>query len=479
MLQFALVEGFKPELEFSEPVWLEAIGARVYHTPQYGKVPLTVEKVQRMVKNFKENIRGQEIATNFDHGADAAKGNKASGWFRDFKVAPSSDDPAQMSLYAAVQFTEEAAQEIKTGAWKYFSLEWDDLWVDNKGAKHEDVIVGGAITNRPTAKNLAALPINFSETLWNELTDDEKKRYTRLIKTKSKRQLSEEVANAVDVLTASGFTVVDESKEWEHSEPGTGSPPAPRRDEDGSDDPAIGGGWRRDPLPLDPSNPNAPKPSNQDSGGSALTPEQLKELKEKLGLADDATDEQLIEAAGKTFSELAGIKTSLNQPTEEKRMAEQFPAFYAEHLRMREDNNSVNATKFSESVQTITKTEGEKQVDTRNGLSALAITKVTETHKKFSEGTATQKDFEDTIDAIVHGGIVEFGEVGSSVPKIEPSVDLDTTSAEGLADARKKFSELVAAAQVEDKELDMRQAIAKVAAANPELAAAYRRTMAA
>lgn len=542
MLESALVEGFKSDIEFGEPVWLEALPARVYHTPQYGEVPVPVEKLDRMVANFKNNVRGQDIAVNYDHGNDRAKGNKAAGWFRDFAVKPSSSDPNQMSLYAAVEFTDEAQNEIKSGAWKYFSMEWDDDWMDNAGQSYKDVVVGAGITNRPIAKHMQALPVNFSETQWQELDDDTKKEFAvwstayvndlpnscflyvepgaktkdqrhlpykdkngkidlphlrnaiaripqmkgisdalksrlqskarSILAAQSKKNMSEEVANAVDLLTAQGFDVVDESKEWEHSEPGTG--PSPRTDEDGSDDSAIGGGWRREPLPLDPDDPNAPK--SRDTGGSALTDEELAELKTKLGLKEDATTEQILAAADKAFSESKKFAETVNLVDEEKKFAETYPTMWAEHQRMREESNANRAKSFSESVSTLTRPEGDKMVKTDHGLSALATDKIAEVHKKFSEGTASITDFEEAVKTIINGGIVKFGESGSSQEK-EP-VQFDTNTAEGVANARRLFAEKVAEIRKE-KELELAPAMAEAAKQYPELAEAYRRATAA
>ena len=54
-------------------------------------------------------------------------------------------------------------EEIINKEWKYFSLEWDDVWEHPDGIVYEDVVMGGALTNRPVAKNI--MPINFSEIL--------------------------------------------------------------------------------------------------------------------------------------------------------------------------------------------------------------------------------------------------------------------------------------------------------------------------
>jgi hypothetical protein len=59
-----------PVAGFSEgaAIWLEALPARTYQTPQYGEVAITKDRLDRMVSNFKDNVRGQEVATDFDHG---------------------------------------------------------------------------------------------------------------------------------------------------------------------------------------------------------------------------------------------------------------------------------------------------------------------------------------------------------------------------------------------------------------------------
>lgn len=481
MLQFALAENFSSDTANADGLaWLEALPARVYHTPMYGEVAVPVEKLERMVKGFKDGIRGQEIATNFDHGEDKAKGNVASGWFKDFAIKPSSSDPNQMSLYAAVDFTEEAKKEIKDGKWKYFSLEWQDLWQNNNGEEFADVVVGGAVTNRPVAKDMATLPVNFSETLWDNLDEDTKKRVTKF---------SDDLKTAVTLLEDNGYTVKNESKEWEHSEPGTGptpqigSPeqpdpgtgqPVPRIQGDPSkEDPAIGGGWRRSPLPLDPSDPGAPK-AKRNEGGSVLTPEELAELRKILELPDDAEAPKILETVKTTFSEALSLKKAVDLVGEEKKFAEAYPTMYAEHQSLKLEGNRNRAVAFSESVKAITRPEGEKLVLTGKGLSQLAQDTIKEVHLKFSEGTATSEDFERVVKAITTGGIVDFSEVGSAIPNSD-IVEINTETAQGVATTRKLFSEKISEIMVADQ-LTYTAAISAAAAKYPELAAAYSAT---
>src|SRR5437868_4129761 len=106
MLEAAIAPAPEQLEENSDEVWIEALPARTYRTPQYGDVSIDVPKLQRFITNFHQNVRGQEVATDWDHGFDPAKGRGASGWYRDFDIRPSSSDPNQMSLYAKVKFTD-------------------------------------------------------------------------------------------------------------------------------------------------------------------------------------------------------------------------------------------------------------------------------------------------------------------------------------------------------------------------------------
>jgi hypothetical protein len=376
---------------------------------------------------------------------DRAKGNKASGWYRDFKVAPSSNDPSQFSLYAQVELTDEAKRELADNQWKYFSLEWDDLYKDSStGNEFQDVITGGGFTNRPIAKK--TMPINFSE------------------------MVSDEVKEAYEVLTKEGFTITAESKEWEHSEPGTGSPPEPRLDdESGMDDPAIESGSRRDSPPIVKE-----LEANNKGGDSVLTKEQIDELYKIAGVDPPAeTDEEadhseLVTAISTKFSETASKELT----PEEKRFSEDYPVQWAEMQRLTGESREREGKQFSESVATVKRPDGDKLVKTGHGLSALAMESVAETHRKFAEGNGTVSDFEDAIHAIVDGGIVEFGETGSN-HQPEP-MKLNTTTAEGVSQARKLFAEKITEIQLEGDGMSFNEALNEAAKRYPELADAYR-----
>lgn len=580
MLETAVVD--TPSLDGGNEVWIEALPARIYHTPQYGPVEISRDKLERFVKNFNTRVRGQDVATDFDHGMDRAKGNQASGWYRELTIRPSTDDPTQMSLFARVALTEDASKELKDRKWRYFSLEWEDEWLDNQGRLWNDVVTGGGFTNKPVAKNV--MPVNFSEAMWDELDYETKKEFAvwstafinnlpdsaflyvqpggkkdgegkttprslrhfpykgtggkvdlphlrnaiaripqagswlsdslksslqsrarRLLSNAGGKSMSETLTEVltkhgygdateevVKLLREHGFEVTDESKEWEHSEPGTGNPPQPRTDEDGSDDPAIREGWRRDTPPIAEDPPSsqvtttpptttvAPVPNTTvtpptstssittSTEGGKMTVEQEYELRNALGINGDG---DIVEAVRLQLGELTELRRNVDAASQEKKFAEEYPAYWQEHNKLMDRDRENSAKAFSETVARVRKAEGYGLKETAKGLSAMSLSKVKDLHKKFSEGAATVDEFEDCIRTIVNGGIVEFGEIGASTTEDVPLVD--TTTSGGIVNARKLFAEVVAKTQTDNPEWDYKKCMDEAAKKHPDLAEAY------
>jgi hypothetical protein len=456
VLETAISSAPVQQLEEDGPIWLEALPARTYKTPVYGDVPITSEKLDSMVKNFNENVRGQDIAINFEHGFDRAKGDKAAGWYKELAIRPSSEDASVPALFTRVEFTEEARKEVKDKQWKYFSLEWDDEWEDADGTKHENVVVGGALTNRPIVKK--TMPINFSEAMWDSLDDEDKKRFSVM----------------------AGVRVVGEQKEWEHSEPGTGSPPEPRTEEDGSDDPSIGGGWRRSTPPDQEAPPGPNNPSNKKGGNKVgefvFAEKPTRELFKVLDIdkdVEDVKDTEVVEATRLMFGELQELRKNQDKTEQEKIFSEKYPELYAEHTKLMERDRDNSAKMFSESVKTLKKAEGNALKTLNQGLSPTALEKVEDVHKKFSEGTVKVEDFEECIKTIMSGGIYQFGELGSSGEN-DDVIEVDANTAQGVAGAKKLFSEVMDRTQKENPEWDIKKVLEESANKHPDLFEASR-----
>lgn len=524
MNESILVSLNKAFAEDGNVIWLEALPAKTWHTIDYGEVPITVDKLQRMVANFKSNVRGQEIATNFDHGTDRAKGNKASGWFRDFKVAPSLADPNVVSLHAAVELTDEAAKEIKDRQWRYFSMEWEDFWQHPETQDvHQDVIVGGGFTNRPIAKGM--VPINFSE-VWDEVQmantapygnvtyadpgyrKDKKKRYPldkeeriraawsyinmpknakfytssqlssikakikaamkrigAAVKSMSEAELEQYMlmseAELMDVPESDLEGPVDEVPELAHSEPGTNVEPA--YDEVGETGGASDSGSR---LDTPPAGEDGTVPSRSDTvtgphdEGGDETVLDT-QIREVLGLSPDA---DIIKAVSDMKATVEPLEAVAKEMSERKEFAELYPEQAAELDKLRKAERDREAKAFAEKFGTLRFKDSEEN-ETNKGYSGLALQKIEAAHKKFSEGAVTLEDFEDILNTIAAAnGVVEFGEVGSSG---------EDTMMITESNPRIAFAEAVKRKMSSDETLSYEDAIRAVTKDNPQLAEAY------
>jgi hypothetical protein len=339
----------------------------------------------------------------------------------------------------------------------------------------------------------------------------------------------------------SELALLDESKEWEHSEPGISSPPPPRIDEDGSDDADREGGWRRETPPIvkelesksfaesaannyitqvveglqkyiaeepdaaDKAEAQAllarckklaakeqmdmgelseilriidPNRSIHLKGGNKLfSDRQLFELRNALGLEDEADGDAIISSIRTKFGELADLRDAVSAADQEKMFAEKYPQYWEEHRKLMERDRENGAHRFAESVAKVRKAEGYGFKETKQGLSSAALSKIEDAHKKLSENALTVEDFEECIRSIVNGGVVMFGEIGSTAEDDVPELDLDTPA--GVTSARKVFAEAVAKYQRDNPDAPYMTALSETAKKHPDLAEAYRKTMAA
>jgi hypothetical protein len=132
--------------------WIQAYPFNTYTHPTYGEIKFDMERAQRMLSNLKNRVRGQDLDIDYDH---KEKDTRAAGWIKDGEIR--SD-----GLWIQVEFTETALDAVKKREFRYFSPEYADEWenpMDKK--KYQDVLFGGALTNRPFLKDI--LPINLSE----------------------------------------------------------------------------------------------------------------------------------------------------------------------------------------------------------------------------------------------------------------------------------------------------------------------------
>jgi hypothetical protein len=291
-----------------------------------------------------------------------------------------------------------------------------------------------------------------------------------------------------------------ESKEMEHSEPGQSDPPPPRIDEDGHDDPAIEGGWRRNTPPVDPDTQGSMSGWVSDDGEKIESPIEIgkdddtskggnevpefsyvfsepaaRKLFKALDMDSNATDEQVVERIQVELGELAELKSKRSAVEQKKEFAERYPEYWADHERLMDRDRESTAKAFSDSIKTVRRTSGNLLRDTGNQLSPVALEQVQEVHKKFSTGEVTIEDFEKCIKTITNGGIIQFGEVGSSRDGDKDLLipDFDPNTSGGRLAARKYFSEAVDKIQAENPDKPYKECVDLAAQKHPELAEAY------
>lgn len=137
-----------------ESSWVHALPIGSYKHPVYGTIDISADRAKNFADNVKAKARGIDPSINYNHNNQ----DVAAGWVKD---AESRVD----GVWLFVEWVKAAAEKIKAKEWRYFSSEFEDEWEDPQGKKHKDVILGGALTNRPFMKNL--VPINLSEETYN------------------------------------------------------------------------------------------------------------------------------------------------------------------------------------------------------------------------------------------------------------------------------------------------------------------------
>jgi hypothetical protein len=138
------------------PTWIQALPLGTYQHPQYGEIKISPERVQAFATNLSTKVIDKQPDIDYDH---KKRVDHAAGWVEAAEARPDG-------LWIQVNWTPKARQMLKDGEYRYFSPEFIDEWKHPKTqAVHKDVLLGGALTNRPFLKDI--LPINLSEVFEN------------------------------------------------------------------------------------------------------------------------------------------------------------------------------------------------------------------------------------------------------------------------------------------------------------------------
>lgn len=122
-----------------------------YQHPSYGSIALTAARITRFVANVNNRIYQRHIPVDAEH---QPKLSGALGYIERAEIN------ADGSADAIVNWEERGKSLIASGGFKYVSPEWYDAWTDPANqARHEDVVIGLALTTRPFFKDGSLRPL--------------------------------------------------------------------------------------------------------------------------------------------------------------------------------------------------------------------------------------------------------------------------------------------------------------------------------
>lgn len=114
--------------------------------PYYGVMLISPSTLSDMVKNFKDNVRRQDLPTDFFHESD----REASGWFTDLYTLNDGKE-----LWGKVKPTPKLLKMLADGEVRYFSADFYFEWTDPEtNVSYKNVLNGGGFVNRPFIKGM-------------------------------------------------------------------------------------------------------------------------------------------------------------------------------------------------------------------------------------------------------------------------------------------------------------------------------------
>ena len=145
---------------------IEILRVGKWDHPSYGKITITEDALDKFVRSFNDKVRGVDIAVDLEHGETDMKG-AAAGWFKDLKRLGER-------LMATISWTELGVENLSKGIYRYFSPEFRFKWKDEESGKtYDNVLFGGALTNRPFIKGMA--PVLLSEDMAKVILENDVK----------------------------------------------------------------------------------------------------------------------------------------------------------------------------------------------------------------------------------------------------------------------------------------------------------------
>lgn len=132
------------------PKEVQILKTGIFQHPWYGPFKIDEATLSSMVKNFSENVRGIDLAMDFEHQNMSI----AAGWFTGLRVKQTND--GKQGLFADIDWTPRGAQALKDKEFRYISGEFDLEYKDSETLnEYGPTLFGAGLTNRPFLKGMA------------------------------------------------------------------------------------------------------------------------------------------------------------------------------------------------------------------------------------------------------------------------------------------------------------------------------------
>lgn len=162
-----------------------------WNHPAYGPIVITREDIADFKHNFDEGLRKGIPITE---GHEVMDEKPAVGWFTELI------DRGANGLFAIIEWTEKGKTLLSDKAYKFFSPEFYSEYEDPETREiHENVLVGGALTNKPYFKELDAIVLS-EQSINNQFNE------------KPMLKLEEVLAKKVEELSDEEKTFLQENK---------------------------------------------------------------------------------------------------------------------------------------------------------------------------------------------------------------------------------------------------------------------------
>jgi phage I-like protein len=131
------------------PNEVQIIRCGIFHHPIYGNFKITPDVLESMVKNFSENVRGIDLAIDYEHNSQSV----AAGWIKTLKT---KNPGPTGQLWADVEWTPKGKQVLQDKEFRYLSADFTLNYEDSETLdEHGPTLFGAGLTNRPFVKGMA------------------------------------------------------------------------------------------------------------------------------------------------------------------------------------------------------------------------------------------------------------------------------------------------------------------------------------